>query len=187
MVEEWRDIVIEKNGVIYDYTGLYQVSNHGRVRSLNYNHTGEIQMLKLSEYKNGYLRVCLVKNKKRKDFLVHRLVGFAFSDLIPNNDPINKIHINHIDENKHNNHVENLEWVTQKQNNTHGTRVERQAKSISKKVRCVETGEIFESIIDVERKLGLPNTNIGKCCKGKQKTCGGFHWMYLDEYLKESN
>lgn len=114
MEEIWQDIVIEKNGIVHDYTGLYQVSNKGRVRSLR---RGKI----ISQGTNrGYYRVQLYKNGERNDFQVQRLVATAF---IPN--PENKPEVNHINENKLDNRVENLEWVTHEENVNHGTRNNR--------------------------------------------------------------
>ena len=111
MEEQWKDIIIEKNGVTYDYTGLYQVSNLGRVRSLGNDKTRKERILKPKINNKGYLQVILCKNGKVKTFLVHRLVATAF---IPN--PDNLPVVNHRDENPLNNCVDNLEWCTQKYN-----------------------------------------------------------------------
>lgn len=172
MEEIWRTAIYD--GEVFEG---YEVSNLGKIRSLNYNHTGKVQVLKPSVSTDGYLQVGLCKDGKKKTCLVHRLIAFAF---IPNDDPKNKTQINHLDENPRNNHVSNLEWVTTKQNINHGTRNERAAKAQSKKIRCVETGEVFESIKEVERKTGLANSGICRCCNGKQKTCGKFHWEYVE-------
>ena len=165
MQEEWRDIIIEKNGVIYDYTGLYQVSNFGRVRSLNYRRSNQIKILKTKANK-GYLQVGLCKDSQREVFSVHRLVATVF---IPNPDCLPEV--NHLDEDKCNNNVNNLEWVTSKENIEY---------SKAKKVLCIETGQIFLSTNDIERILGLNQSSIGKCCRGERKTCGGYHWQYVD-------
>ena len=117
-MEIWRDIE--------GYEGLYQVSNLGRVRSLNYNRTGKVQNMKLGTYPNGYKMVDLKKNKKRKAHLVHRLVAKAF---IPNPNPDQLCEVNHKDEDKANNTVDNLEWCSHIYNQYYGTKRERQAKS----------------------------------------------------------
>ena len=113
----WRDIP--------GYEGLYQVSNDGKVRSLNYNHTGKKQILKQYTNKEGYKRIALSKNNKLKWYLVHRLVALAF---IPN--PNNWPQVNHKDENKANNYVNNLEWMSHKDNCNYGTRNERHSKAM---------------------------------------------------------
>ena len=110
-MEIWRDIE--------GYEGLYQVSNLGRVRSLNYKRTGKVQNMKLGTYPNGYKMVDLKKNKNRKAHLVHRLVAKAF---IPNPNPDQLCEVNHKDEDKTNNCVENLEWCDVKYNSNFGTR-----------------------------------------------------------------
>lgn len=186
MTEEWKRI--EVNGVTYE---SYEVSTWGRVRSLNYKGTGKIEIMKQKEDKYGYLVVRLYKNGKRKEYFVHRLVAIMF---IPN--PYNKPTVNHINENKHDNRVENLEWATQKEQINHGTRTERQAKTRrersktykqgerkSKRVLCVETGIIYDSTMEVERVLGLSHGHISRCCRKKYgfKSCGGFHWEYVDD------
>lgn len=180
MEEQWRDIVIEKNGVIYDYSGIYQVSNYGRVRSLKFN---KIKIMKLKKDSHGYIEVGLRKNgEKQQRFRVNRLVAIAF---ILNDDPENKTEVNHISEIKTQNDMWNLEWVTPKQNVNHGTRIERIVKKKSKRVICVETGEVFESTRDANRKTGLNHASICQCCNGKQKTCGKLHWKYYNDYLIE--
>lgn len=159
MIEEWKEIE--------GYEGLYEVSNLGRVKSLKY---GKERILKAGKDGCGYMLVNLCKEGKMKMFRIHRLVAAAF---IPN--PQNLPEINHIDENKENNCSDNLEWCDRKYNINHGTRNER----ISKRVLCEETGEIFPSTHEVERKLGFAQTHISDCCLGKYKTCGGFHWRYV--------
>jgi hypothetical protein len=150
----------------------------GRVRSLNYGGSGKVKELRLSVDKDGYLIVALYKGGKNKKCRVHRLVAYAF---IPNDNPTEKTDVNHLNEIKDDNRVENLEWVTHKQNMNHGTRNERATKTLSKKVKCVETGEVFESTHEVERKTGLNQSNICQCCRGKNyKTVGGYHWKYVD-------
>lgn len=112
MEEVWKDIP--------GYEGLYQVSNTGEVKSLNYRGSGETKLLKQSTNKKGYKRVVLCKNRKKKNHSVHRLVAITF---IPN--PDNLPIVNHIDECKSNNMVSNLEWCTLVYNNAYGTRNER--------------------------------------------------------------
>ena len=184
MIEEWKDIVIEKNGVIYDYTDLYQVSNYGRVRSLNFKHTGEVRVLRNKVDKNGYLSVMLYKNKKASRFKVHRLVATAF---IPN--PYNLPVVNHIDENPSNCRVDNLEWCTHRYNVQYSSyKISESLKGHKptniKKVICVETGQIFNSMDDANEWCGKKD-GVSACCRGEQKTCGGFHWMYYEHYLIE--
>ena len=97
---------------IKGYEGLYEISNLGRVKSLNYRGTGKGKILKNIEDRKGYLKVCLTKNGRHKIFRVHRLVAEAF---IPN--PENKPCVDHINTIKNDNRIENLRWVTNKENN----------------------------------------------------------------------
>lgn len=167
----------------------YQVSNKGRVKSLNYNRTGIEKILKSRKLSNGYLNVRLSKGGKIKDMLVHRLVASAF---VQNNSIFNT-EINHIDECKTNNCASNLEWSTREHNINFGTRNERAGIAISKalkgvynnpkrskKVKCLETGLIYPSTREVNRQLGFSQQNICNCCIGKRNTCGGFHWKYVE-------
>lgn len=107
--EEWRDIV--------GYEGLYQVSNLGRIKSLGNDKTKKEKILKPQLYKNGYYRIWLYKNGNKKRYLVHRLVALAF---IPNSN--NLPCVNHKDEDKSNNSVENLEWCSVSYNINFGNR-----------------------------------------------------------------
>jgi group I intron endonuclease len=105
----------------------YEISNWGRVKSLNYKRSGEERLLKPKKQKDGYLSVSLCKDSKQKSFLVHKLVALIFLE-----NPLNLPQINHKDENKENNKVENLEFCTARHNINYGTRSERAGKNISK-------------------------------------------------------
>lgn len=170
MIEIWRDIE--------GFEGLYQVSNLGNVKSLNYNHTGKEKLLKqcVMSKKKKYLVVTLYKNQAKKNHYVHILVGKAF---IPN--PEGLPQINHKDENPQNNNIENLEWCNQEYNNSYGTRAERSAISRGKTVRCVETGVVYPSVSHAARGTNINRTSIMRCASGTQKIAGGYHWEYIQE------
>lgn len=166
---------------IKGYEGLYEVSNFGRVRSLNYRHTGQTNVLSPGENKRGYLKVNLWKMGKNNIYSVHRLVAEAF---LPNwfDDPV----VNHIDENPSNNNVENLEWCSQQYNTNHGTRNERISEKmtngkLSKKVlQFSKTGELIKewpSTKEVGRN-GFQQTKVAACCRGERKSHKGFIWRY---------
>lgn len=173
MEEIWRDIK--------DHDGLYQVSNFGEIRSLNYRRTGRIKILKQFQDKKGYQNVD-IKGKTTK---VHRLVAETF---IPN--PENKPQVNHIDEDKTNNRVENLEWNTAKENNNHGTRVKRVSK---KQINGKKSKQVLQftldgkfikewvSVSEIQRQLGFNQGFISNCCLGKYKQSYGFIWKYKGE------
>ena len=167
-MEIWKDIE--------GYEGLYEVSNLGNVKSLN-KRKGRI--LKPIKDHFGYLRVNLY-NSEYKIHKVHRLVAEAFIPN-PNNYPI----INHKDEDKTNNRVENLEWCDHKYNNNYGTVRERRRKTatnnpkISKQVLCVETGVVYPSLMQLCRELNLNSGSICHVCNGKHKTYKGLHFKYV--------
>lgn len=169
MQEEWKQIIID--GIEYNYL----ISTHGRVFSLKTQ-----KILKNRDTSKGYYRVALGIDGKTQEFLVHRLVAYTF---IPNDDPVNKIEVNHIDENPKNNHVTNLEWCTSKYNVNYGKRTERQIRTYTEKhsrpIRCVETGEEFKNVSEVGKKHGLDTGSLCHCLSGRRKTCGGFHWEYI--------
>lgn len=150
----------------------YQVSNMGRVKSLNYNLTGKEKILK-SGKDRGYLKVTLWKEGKGKNYSIHRLVAQAFLDN-HNNLP----EVNHKDEDKSNNCVNNLEWCDRKYNTNYGTRNKRIQKPVLQFTK--EGGFIRKWFCarDVERELEINPTHISSCCKGKKKSAGGFIWMY---------
>lgn len=160
-MELWKDIP--------GYEGRYQISSNGNVRSL-------LKAIRLRHFVcgSGYEEVILKKNGDRKPKLIHRLVAEAF---VPN--PQGKREVNHKDGNKHNNDYRNLEWVTPSENIRHSYDV-LSHKLTTKRVVCVETGEVFESITAAADSNGLHVQLIWKCCNGKQKTTGGFHWIYAD-------
>ena len=163
--EEWKDVI--------GFEGAYQVSNLGRVRSLDrvidYINNGTPtkmkifgRILKLTPDHEGYLRVSLKFGKKVKLAGVHRLVAQAF---IPN--PNNLPCVNHKDYQRDNNRVDNLEWCSVEYNNHYSENESRRPhsmytklgelarKKISRKVRCIQTGQVFDTMSDAEKELGL--------------------------------
>ena len=164
-MEIWRDI----DG----YNGMYQISNKGRVKSL-YN--GSERILKLWDNGRGYLRVYLTKENTSKYIRVHRLVARAF---IPN--PHNLPEVNHKDENKKNNYVENLEWCDRRYNVNYGSRNERVSKKILQYSKSGEFIREWQGAREVERVLGIDNSHINACCRGKQKSAYGFIWKYKEK------
>lgn len=172
--EQWKPVV--------DYEGLYEVSNTGRVKSLNYNKTGKERLLK-TDKTGRYLRVML--GSKNGHFLVHRLVAMAF---IPN--PNNLPFVNHKDENKFNNCVDNLEWCTAQYNRNYGTSIQRQIENQTNRKDCSKVilqysidGEFIRewpSGKEVQRQLGFAQTNISACCLGKYKQAYGYIWKYKE-------
>ena len=179
MSEVWRDIE--------GYEGLYQVSNQGRVKSLerkvSHWRGGErIQkerILKPITDHYGYQVVNLYAGGKPKMHKVHRLVCQSFHD-----NPDNKSQVNHLNENKTDNRACNLEWSTAKENNTHGTRTERSAKALSKPI-CQYTLDgdlvkVWQSTNEVERQTGFRRGNISQAANGKYKNSHGFIWKYVE-------
>ena len=167
MTEELKDIK--------DYEGLYAITRDGKVWSYKRK-----KFLKCSDNGKGYYQISLCKDGKGKNYLIHRLVAEAY---IPN--PEGLPQVNHRDENPQNNCASNLEWCDAKYNANYGTRTERSNKKRSKPVYCIELDKTFYGARQAARELGLDNSNIIKCCKGKVKTHGGFHWMYAETSVEE--
>ena len=183
-MEVWKDIA--------GYEGFYQISSLGRVKSLarvitksngvklNVKET----IRKQSKCPKGYLFISLNGENKRKMHKVHRLVAETF---IPN--PDNKPQVNHIDGNKRNNKVENLEWVTNSENQIHALDkglVKRNINSHrSKRVRQYTRDGMFikefPSVAQVERELGFKNRHVATACRGEEKTAYGYVWKYVNE------
>lgn len=169
-MEQWKDIK--------GYEGLYQVSNLGRVKSF-YN--GKEQIMKGAK-RRGYPSVKLTKDKKEKWWTIHRLVAEAF---IPN--PDNLPMINHKNEIKTDNRVENLEWCTAKYNTNYGSRNEKvsnkrkndsQSKTVFQYTLDGEFIKEYPSLGEIKRQLGYDKGNIAACCNGKYKKAYGFIWHY---------
>ena len=175
--EIWRTAIYDD--VVYE--GLYQVSNLGNILSLNYRNTGRAELMNPWEDKDGYLKIGLRKNRKTDFILVHRLVAQTF---LPN--PDNLPQVNHKDENKANNRVENLEWCDGKYNHNYGTINQRISKAntngkLSKPVLQLSlTGELIREYPSANEcgRNGFERSGVIRCCNGKQKTHKGFRWMY---------
>ena len=169
--EVWKDIL--------GYEGLYKISDKGRVKSIGYK---KERILKPGRDKYGYLLVSLCKNHKIKYCHIHRLVALTFI-LNPNNLP----QVNHKDEDKTNNRVENLEFCDRKYNCNYGTRIQRinekntNGKLSKPVIQYTKTGEFikkWKSTKDVERNLGYACGHISNCCNGKYKSAYGYVWRY---------
>ena len=178
--EVWKDIL--------GYEGLYQISSLGRVKSF---HRNKPLILSLKKTSLGYLDVTLSKNGVKKSFRVNRLVAIAF---IPNLE--NKPQVNHIDENKLNNKVSNLEWVTSKENINHGTWKKRMVTTKTEnrisgglrpfrsvKGTSLKTGEeiFFISTSEAEKTGNFDHSAISKSCRGIQSSHNGYKWEYLEK------
>ena len=148
----------------------YEVSNLGKVRNIKSG-----RMLKPHLNHNGYLKHHLYRHDKQKELFLHRIIAIAFID-----NPGKKPQVNHIDENKLNNDLSNLEWCTGRENIIHGTRTKRAAEKLSKKVIQLDLNDNvlneFESMRQAERETGVPRSNISSCCNGKRKSAGDYKW-----------
>ena len=165
--ETWKDVV--------GYEGLYMISNKGNIYSVGRKDAiGRKcggRMLRPRNHKHGYLHVALRKNSIRKNKLVHRIVAEAF---IPN--PKNFLEVNHLDENKKNNEMSNLEWCDTKYNVNYGTRNDRTGNKLSKKVKAVNVinGDVitFKSTSEAG-KNGYSSGNVSSACRGVFKDSKG--------------
>lgn len=187
MDEIWKDI----DG----YEGIYQISNIGRCRSLD-RHIINVDgikkfrsgiFLKLSHTKDGYGCYVLSINNNRKFFLAHQLIAKAF---IPN--PENKPYVNHKNGIKYDNDIENLEWVTPRENQIHAyaTGLKTSAHTGKLGYESVKGMEVFQydmrlnligifgSGFDAARKTGVDQSSICKCCLGKVAHAEHFIWKY---------
>ena len=218
MVEEWKDVE--------GYENIYQVSNYGNVRSLDrYDRLGRFKpgtILTAADNGHGYKHVRLHKDGNHKMFYVHRLVAGAFIE-----NPDNLPQVNHMDEDKSNNHVDNLEWCTNEYNSNYGnhnrklseahkgkklteehkrnigkavkerwqdeayrskmmeirtgskhseeTRLKMSEKAKKNKVKCIETGEIFDSMKAAGERYNKNSSNLSRAIK-RNSLFAGYHW-----------
>ena len=154
---------------IKDFEGLYSISKNGDIFS-NYKN------IYLKQYIDGkgYKFVRLKKNGRYYNKKVHRLIADAF---IPNEH--NKPQVNHIDGDKTNNNISNLEWCTASENQIHRCRVLK--KIWSKKIMCVETGVIYNSIKEAAKSVGVSPSKISCVANNKKyrHTSAGYHWEFV--------
>ena len=183
-MEIWKDVV--------GYEGFYEVSSCGRVRSVNrYVNTGILhndtklhkgKMLKLNLKKTGYLTADLSKGNRVRTVAVHRMVAVAFIPRIEG-----KNVVNHKNLNKTDNRVENLEWVTSKENSQHAALHGVMYGGLRKSIRCCETGDVFLSSykagewlnrtkFQYSKNLDNMAKTIRACCCGTRKSAYGYHW-----------
>lgn len=172
---------------IHGYEGSYQVSDHGRVRSLDrevkHPRWGTMKrkgkLLKPVYNSDGYAGVFLYSEGKSRRASVHRLVAEHFID-----NPKHESEVNHINEDKRDNSVQNLEWVSHADNVRHGTGIARRAKAISQPVIATDangTEYRYGSTAEAARTLGILKGEISRCCRGIYKQYKGMKWRYAEE------
>ena len=177
LMELWKDIP--------GFEGLYKANVYGQIKSLYTN-----KILKSNLCNNGYWGLTLCKNKIKKRYNVHRLVALTFIDN-PNNYPI----VNHIDGNKQNNNVNNLEWCTQKHNVKESFKLGlSKSPNINKNGKLNHKSKLIAQIdkktnkiinhyygaYEVERKTGICASYVWRCCHGKLKSAKGYKWKYIE-------
>lgn len=170
-MEVWKDIV--------GYEGHYQVSNLGRVKSVDrVSSTGQHlheRVMKTCTDPGGYPFVGLWKNGKKSNFKVHRLVIETFNPVVG----MELLDCNHIDENKTNNELGNLEWLTRKANLNYGTHNERISEAHRVPILCVELNKEFESIQAAAKVFKHSRGNIWRVLDKPNRTACGYHWRYV--------
>lgn len=163
---------MEKETIEIPEYNNYYITRDGNVISYDKYHKKTVVLKQRLDH-NGYPIVNLWKDGKQKTFKVHRLVANAF---IPN---LNNLpQINHIDENKQNNNVTNLEWCDARYNTTYGTRLDRIAKYHRKKVYCIELDREFASLKEASDYTHSDRNRISMCCNGILNSNKGYHWEW---------
>lgn len=172
MVERWKDIE--------DFEGLYQISNMGNIKNTVTN-----KIRRQGTMRNEYKHICLCVGGVRKSLMVHRLVAVAFIS-----NPKNLPQVNHLDEDKKNNVVTNLEWCSAKDNANYGTKIARQAKTredngntVKKRVLQMKGGKIikiWDSIYGT-KKGGFNHRGVSNCCSGRVNSYAGYEWKRQED------
>ena len=167
--EIWKDIE--------GFEGLYQISNFGKVKSLHNRGGIKERILKPYKKKNGYLQVKLRNKNHIKYETIHRLVAQAF---LPN--PTKLPSINHKDENKENNNVDNLEWCSVGYNNTYGSRIESLKRKLNRRIKQYDLEGKFikeyESVKQASQENNISMGNISSCAKGRYAQTHNYVFKY---------
>lgn len=164
MKEIWKDVP--------GYFGKYQVSDKGNVKRFTSN--GTYKPMSIIGRANGYRQVKLCRNGIYKVYLVHRLVALTF---IPN--PSNYTEVNHIDGVRHNNSIDNLEWISHRDNIIHSYKyLNRNHGCRHTRVICLDTQEVFYSITEAAKSINVSNSSLSSCIKHGWKA-GGMRWQAL--------
>ena len=166
MTEEiWKSININR-------FSHYDISTHGNIR----NKKGNI--MSLQKYNDGYIRICLLSGKIKKHFFVHRIVAISFIENLEE-----KQMVNHLDGNKSNNNLTNLEWVTPRENAQHAINVLKINKHSSSVAQYDMDNNLiteFTSIKDASEKSNISKKYISNNCRNISKSAGGFLWKYVN-------
>lgn len=163
---------------VYGYEGRYEINESGQIKSLMTN-----QIISQRYDSKGYLKVSLRKDGKQTSKGVHRLLMETFCPI----EGMENLTVNHINHIKDDNRLENLEWITNAENVKEayaaGLHLHKHKGGNNKKaVRCVETGQEYESAAAAARAVGIASKGkIGDACKNSNKTCGGYHWIYVNK------
>ena len=175
--ENWKPIV--------GYEGYYEVSNLGRVRSINYHRENKIGII-TPKRRGKYFQVVLSKNSTKRTYRINRLVAFAFPEIC--GEWFDGAVCNHKDLNTFNNDAENLEWCTIAYNNAYDNAYEKRSKALNNRkdlsiaIEQYDLNKVFikyfPSINEASRTLGISKSNIISCCKLKRKTAGGYIFKY---------
>ena len=160
---------------IAGYEGRYAITSCGKVWSYHRK-----KFLRPGNSR-GYSFVMLYRDDRKKPHhhFVHRLVANAYIE-----NPNGFREVNHKDENKTNNSLNNLEWCTRSYNMNYGTASKRVGEKLGIKTICIETGEIYYSAEEAARKTGIDPSHIHGCCVLKHKSAHGLHFFYYDYYIE---